>query len=108
MVKRCNKANVRVYVDILLNHMSGNHENAIGTAGSKANTSYYEYPVVPYKKEHFHKYCKVNNYQDANNVRNCELVGLHDLDQSQAYVRQKMVEMLNKAVDVGVAGFRFV
>nr|CAD7462398.1 unnamed protein product [Timema tahoe] len=39
-------------------------------------------------------------------VRNCELVGLHDLDQSSTYVRQKLVDFLDALVDCGVAGFR--
>ncbi|OXU24746.1 hypothetical protein TSAR_000075 [Trichomalopsis sarcophagae] len=106
MVKRCNQVGVRIYVDILLNHMSGNHENARGTGGSKADTFELHYPGVPYNRTNFHKICSVNNYQDAENVRNCELVGLHDLDQSQEYVRDKIATMLNKAVDAGVAGFR--
>jgi len=39
-------------------------------------------------------------------VRNCELVGLHDLDQSLVYVRQKIIEFLNRLIDIGIAGFR--
>jgi len=39
-------------------------------------------------------------------VRNCELVGLHDLNQGVEHVRQKIVEFLNLLIDIGVAGFR--
>ncbi|KAG7210988.1 hypothetical protein KM043_016357 [Ampulex compressa] len=106
MVQRCNKVGVRIYVDVLLNHMSGNHPKAIGTAGSRANTYDLEYYAVPYTAEDFNALCSISNYQDAANVRNCELSGLHDLNQSREYVREKMVEFLNRAIDAGVAGFR--
>ena len=108
MVARCNKVGVRIYVDALLNHMSGNWNNAHGTGNSRADTYKFEYYQVPYHAQHFHKSCSVNNYNDPSNVRNCELTGLHDLDQSQEYVRSKLLDFLNAAVDAGVAGFRFV
>lgn len=86
--------------------MSGNHENAIGTGGSTANTHDLHYPAVPYNKQHFHSICRIHDYNNAENVRNCELEGLHDLDQSQDYVRDKMVDLMNKLIAAGVAGFR--
>ncbi|KAF3428680.1 hypothetical protein E2986_14110 [Frieseomelitta varia] len=106
MVARCNKAGVRIYVDAILNHMSGNWNNAHGTGNSRADTYKFEYYQVPYHQQHFHKPCSVNNYNDPSNVRNCELTGLHDLDQSQEYVKSKLLDFLNAAVDAGVAGFR--
>ncbi|XP_025831914.1 alpha-amylase 1-like [Agrilus planipennis] len=107
MVKRCNNVGVRIYVDVLFNDMSANHDNVVGTGGSTATPNSKSYPAVPYSSEHFHSTCEVNNYNDAYNVRNCELVGLKDLDQSNSYVREKMVEFLNKLISYGVAGFRF-
>ncbi|XP_029173184.1 alpha-amylase 4N-like [Nylanderia fulva] len=106
MVRRCNKAGVRIYVDVVFNHMTGDHKDAKGTGNSTANTYDFSYQAVPYSRYDFHTPCAIDNYQDATNVRNCELVGLHDLDQSKEYVRQKIVTFLNKAIDVGVAGFR--
>ncbi|XP_026669761.1 alpha-amylase-like isoform X2 [Ceratina calcarata] len=106
MVARCNKVGVRIYVDAILNHMSGNWQNAHGTGNSRADTNSLSYPAVPYTAQNFHKPCAINNYNDAVNVRNCELTGLHDLDQSQEYVRNKLVDFMNAAIDVGVAGFR--
>jgi alpha-amylase len=108
MVQRCNNVGVRIYVDILLNHMSGDHINNIGIGGSRADPSNRDYPMVPYNQTHFHPTCQVNDFQNVENIKNCELSGLHDLDQSQEYVRVKLVEMLNKLVNSGVAGFRFV
>lgn len=39
-------------------------------------------------------------------MRNCELVGLHDLNQTIEDTRDKIVDFLNHLIDLGVAGFR--
>lgn len=106
MVRRCNNVGVRTYVDVVFNHMTGDHDNARGTGGSTANTHNLSYPAVPYSQYDFHYPCAITNYRDPGNVRNCELSGLHDIDQSKEYVREKIVNFLNEAVDAGVAGFR--
>ena len=36
------------------------------------------------------------------------LVGMKDLNQGSEYVRGKMIELLNRMIGYGVAGFRFV
>nr|AAG23133.1 alpha-amylase [Diabrotica virgifera virgifera] len=104
MVQRCNNVGVRIYVDVVFNHMSATSGG--GTAGGSCDVGSLSYPSVPFGSNDFHSKCDVNNYQDANNIRNCWLSGLPDLDQSHDYVRQKIVEYLNHLVDLGVAGFR--
>lgn len=47
------------------------------------------------------KLCK-----DANQVRNCMLVGLRDLNQGTEYVRGKIRDLMNRLISYGVAGFR--
>ena len=39
-------------------------------------------------------------------VRNCKLVGLPDLWLGKDYVTDKIVEFMNRLIDIGVAGFR--
>ncbi|XP_049948012.1 alpha-amylase 1-like [Schistocerca serialis cubense] len=105
MVNRCNNVGVRIYVDAVINHMSASWNGLSGVGGSKP--SGYSYPDVPYGTNDFHQPpCTVNNYNDANNVRNCELSGLHDLNDGSDYVRGKIVEYMNKLIGYGVAGFR--
>lgn len=109
MVKRCNKVGVRIYVDILLNHMAaspGNGKSVIGTGGSKAEPEQKNFPSVPYSHYDFHRTCSINDYSNIYEVRNCELVGLKDLNQSVSWVQDKQVELLNHLIDLGVAGFR--
>jgi hypothetical protein len=58
-----------VYVDIVLNHMTGDHENAIGVGGSRANTHNLSYPAVPFGPTDFNQpQCGIYNYGDANEV----------------------------------------
>jgi alpha-amylase len=106
MVRRCNNVGVRIYVDVVINHMTGGTATLTGTAGNMAYGDIKYYPAVPYEYDHFNPTCEVCCYDDAENVRNCELVGLRDLDQGVPHVRNKIVEFLNKLINLGVAGFR--
>lgn len=76
----------RIYVDVVFNHMTGDWSGATGTGGSSADTGSKYYPAVPYGSNDFHSTCTINNYNDADNVRNCELSGLKDLDQVHLHV----------------------
>lgn len=75
MVNRCNRVGVRIYVDMVFNHMTGKSGTIIGTGGSKANAEKLEYPSIPYGPDDFHEpACDINNYNDPKEVRNCKLV----------------------------------
>ncbi|CAH1116249.1 unnamed protein product [Phaedon cochleariae] len=104
MTRRCNDVGVRIYADAVINHMAAT--DGIGKAGSTSNRTHKYFPGVPFGPYDFHDDCGISNYQDATNVRNCELEALRDLDHSKAYVRQKIIEYLNHLIDLGVAGFR--
>ncbi|CAO1327181.1 unnamed protein product [Diamesa serratosioi] len=109
MTTRCNAVGVRIYSDVVFNHMAANQMNetaAIGTGGSKANPAKRDYPAVPYNVSNFHPLCALNDYQNVYQVRNCELVGLHDLNQTLEDTRSRIVQFLNHLIDLGVAGFR--
>ncbi|KAJ8942593.1 hypothetical protein NQ318_006223 [Aromia moschata] len=93
-----------IYVDAVFNHMAAS--SGSGTAGSTCDADSKSFPAVPYDSSDFHESCAINNYNDATNVRNCELEGLKDLDQSKEDVRGKIVDFLNHCVSLGVSGFR--
>lgn len=104
MCNRCNKVGVKIYSDIVFNHMSAQQGNGVG--GSQSNPGGPHFPAVPYGPGDFNSNCAINNYGDANQVRNCRLVGMPDLNQGSGYVRDKIVELLDKLIDLGVTGFR--
>lgn len=74
MIDRCNRVGVRIYVDIVFNHMAAH--NGTGTGGTTADVTHLIYPGVPYGPNDFHSPCIIRNYNDANEVRNCKLVGM--------------------------------
>jgi alpha-amylase len=106
MVERCARAGVGIYVDAVINHMTG-QSSGVGSHGTAFTK--YEYPGL-YAATDFHQPpCTINGADYANapdRVRRCELVGLADLDTGAAAVRAKIVAYLNALVDLGVAGFR--
>jgi alpha-amylase len=108
MVERCRNAGVRIYVDVVVNHMAAPQPDnpAIGTAGSKADPLARDFPAVPFVRENFYQSCQIQNYNNATEVRVCELSSLPDLNQGNATVRTKIIEFMNHLIDLGVAGFR--
>ncbi|XP_055855402.1 alpha-amylase A-like [Episyrphus balteatus] len=126
MIRTCNDEGVRIYIDIVINHMAApipfgnfnyegvdeveNLENADvlleGTGGSQANASARDYPGVPYTSSNFHKKCSINDRSDGQQIRNCDFLQLPDLDHYQDSVFEKLVKLFNELIEMGVAGFR--
>ncbi|XP_055383826.1 alpha-amylase 1-like [Condylostylus longicornis] len=108
MVQKCNSVGVKIYVDLVINHMAAEPPNGvvIGTGGSTANPDKKYYPAVPYSYNEFHPTCAIYDYNNPYQVRNCELVGLKDLNQTIESVRKKIVDTMNYLIDLGVSGFR--
>ena len=77
------------------------------TKGSGYNGGSLDYPGVPFGYNDFHQpYCEINNYQDPQEVRNCYLVSLNDLNGGTDYVRGKIADYINDLINIGVKGFR--
>merc|ERR1712198_414060 len=107
MVQRCNAAGVIVIVDAVINHMTGHGSSGQGTGGSGYDGGSESYDGVPFSSMDFHQpYCEINDYGNVNEVRNCYLVSLNDLDGGKDYVRQKIADYFNDLVNIGVSGFR--
>ncbi len=106
MVQRCDAVGVDIYVDAVINHMTG-----VGSGTGIAGTTYTEYDYANYASWDFH-HCgrngndDIQNYGDRWEVQNCELVNLADLDTGAEYVRNTVAAYLQDLVDIGVAGFR--
>ncbi len=104
MVSACHAAGVKVYVDAVLNHMQGAGQSGVGSAGN--SFSDLSDPGVPYSSSDFHTPCAIQNYQDRNQVQNCQLSNLTDLKTESSYVRGKEDGYLNDLISLGVDGFR--
>jgi alpha-amylase len=106
MVLDCASAGVDIYVDAVINHMTG-QTSGMGSHGTVYQK--YEYPGL-YTATDFHRpICTIagEDYQtNPANVRNCELLGLADLNTGDASVRSKIAAFLVDLVGLGVRGFR--
>ena len=59
-----------IYVDVVVNHMTGHGASGHGTGGSSYDGPSENYPGVPFSSLDFHQpYCEISNYNDPNNVR---------------------------------------
>ena len=107
MVAACGEAGVDVIADAVINHMAG-VDGGTGVAGT--DFTHYEYPGL-YSEDDFHD-CPmtasgdIENYSDQQQVQECELVNLADLDTGSEKVRDTIAAYLNALTDLGVAGFR--
>ncbi len=109
MVTTCRRAGVKVYVDAVINHMTGQGSLSYGGV----TYSKYDYPGL-YTQANFHQQgtdCPSSDgtIQDFNNlvqVRKCELSSLADLRTETTYVRNTLANYLNKLIRYGVSGFR--
>jgi alpha-amylase len=117
MVATCRRAGVKVLVDAVINHMTGQGNISYG------GVSYtkYNYPDL-YSPNNFHSYpadCPIpppagsgrregdiTDFNDYTQVFKCELVGLSDLRTETNYVRNTLAAYLNKLISYGVSGFR--
>ena len=104
MILRCMNAGVRIYVELVLNHMADGEKKLVGFGGSEADPMALNYPEIPYTLKDFHDYCDINP-EDPISVRNCRLMKLPDLNQGSENVRNKIVEFMNEMIEAGVTGF---
>ncbi|HET9649317.1 MAG TPA: alpha-amylase family glycosyl hydrolase [Microlunatus sp.] len=116
MVKTCRQAGVKVYVDAVINHMTGQGDTSYG-GRTFQRYAYRDLGVnrnASYANSDFHKYSgdcpsASGGIEDFNNlaqVRYCELVGLSDLRTDTSTVRKTLAAYLNKLIGYGVSGFR--
>lgn len=112
MVDTCADQGVRIYVDAVINHMTGPQE---GSSTGSAGTTWeqYEYPDLfgdgeaSYTYDDFGPcYDTIENWDDKEEVQNCELLDLADLDTGSSHVQDQIVRYLNNMIDLGVGGFR--
>ncbi|GAA3066453.1 hypothetical protein GCM10020000_58240 [Streptomyces olivoverticillatus] len=102
MVAACHSAGVKVVVDAVVNHMT----SASGTGTGGTPYTKYGYPGL-YQDADFHT-CRrpVADYTDRNDVQNCELVKLADLDTGSDHVRSAIAGYLDDLLSLGADGFR--
>ncbi|BAR06299.1 pullulanase [Scardovia inopinata] len=105
MIATCKAAGVGIIADAVINHMAGTGQAGTGVAGSTYSDG--NFPAVPYTSSDFHTCTKnVSDYTKADEVWNCRVTGLQDLNTASSSVQDKIAAYMKKLLDLGVAGFR--
>jgi alpha-amylase len=110
MVQRCRAKGVGIYVDAVINHMTGIEDGKTGVGIAGSRYSHYDYPGL-YSRDDFNhcgltQYNDITDYNDRAQVQTCELLNLADLKTSSPSVQGKIRTYLQGLLDLGVAGFR--
>lgn len=108
MITACHNAGVRVYVDVVANHLSA--ASGIATNGASYSATTLTYPR--FSAADFHPNCAIQDGDygspgNRNSVTSCRLVGLPDLNTGSAYVQGQIKNYLTAMINMGVDGFRF-
>lgn len=108
MINTCHTAGVRIYVDVVVNHLSA----ATGTATNGASFSATTLTYPRFSANDFHANCAIQDADygtpgNRNSVTNCRLVGLPDLNTASSYVQTQIKNYLTTMINMGVDGFRF-
>jgi alpha-amylase len=106
MITTCHAAGIKVYADVVPNHMTAQGNGGVGDHGTTFPDAY-DYPPL-YSAADFHS-CRtsITNWDDESQVWNCELSGLADLNTGSAYVRDQEAAYLNSLIALGVDGLRW-
>ena len=110
MVTDCRKAGVKVYVDAIINHTTGQGSTSYGGVDYQP----YTYAKAGYGRDDFHVpvgACPssdggIQDFNSRTEVQSCNLVGLEDLRTETPKVRATLAAYLNKLIRYGVSGFR--
>ena len=106
MVNRCAAVGVDVYVDVVLNHTTGDPAQTGGTCiGSDGTTCGYKSVTGLYSAADFHNDCSID-WNNAWTVQNCWLSGLQDLKTESSYVQGKLRDYMTDLNNLGVNGIR--
>lgn len=102
MVETCHAAGVKVIADAVINHM------AAGSGTGTGGTAYTKYGYPGYFEDADFHTCRtdIKDYTNRDDVQNCELVGLPDLDTGKEEVRSTIAAYLDDLRSTGVDGFR--
>jgi alpha-amylase len=109
MVRRCAAAGVGIYVDAVINHMTGQRfadDPLWGTGSAGSGYDFQSYP--DYRPEDFHQpYCESgSDTTERHKLQRCAASGRADLNTESDRVQNRIGDYLNGLLELGVAGFR--
>ena len=133
MINRCRSNNVRVYAEIVINHMtedsndmnpihysytcntwgpkSGSGLSPFYTHAGQIKNNYYtsqppanEYPAIPYFPSDFHCGRGIDDWWDPEELFYGSLVGLQDINTEKEYPRKRIAGYIINLLSIGISG----
>ena len=137
MIDKCRKNNIRIYSQIVINHMVGNgndmyqshkRQNCFewgqktGSAGSPfwttkgrdqnnqytGNIPVFEFPAVPYFATDFHCYKQFESKEKTDELNNGWIGDLIDLNTEKDYVQQRIADFITDLLSIGISGISII
>ncbi len=106
MVSRCAAVGVDIYVDVVINHTTGDPGQTGGTCiGSNGTTCGYRSVSGLFGFQDYHEDCPIDGGSQFS-IQNCWLSGLADLKTESTYVQNVLRGYMNDLVSLGVQGIR--
>jgi alpha-amylase len=110
MINTCHTAGVRVYADVVPNHVAA--AGSVSSANVGYNPGALSYPR--FGSANFHPACDIvqSDYNgtasggNRSHVTQCRLVNLPDLDTGSTYVQGELRNYFNVLLNMGIDGFR--
>ena len=137
MINICRSHNIRIYSQVVINHMAGNGNDMYeihkkedcstwgaktGSAGSPfwttkgryeynpytGNIPVIEFPSVPYFASDFHCYLDFENEKDIYQLNYHWIKELSDLNTGKEYVQQRIADFLTELLSIGISGISII
>ena len=137
MINECRSNNIRIYSQIVINHMTGNgndmyeiHKNGncslwgakTGSGGSPfwttkgryennlytGNIPVIEFPSVPYFASDFHCFLNFNDNRNTYELNYHWIGDLIDLNTEKEYVQQRISDFITDLISLGISGISIV
>ena len=93
MIKRCHQVGIKIYVDFIVNHMTGKLKG-FGVGG----TPYEKFNYPEFGPEYFRETCDIEDWLDPFQLRYCELAHLSDLKTELPFVRNSLAKQMNELI----------
>lgn len=89
LIAEAHARDIWIMVDVVCNHMTCNDCYAcVGCDGDLTTTKPFDSP------EYFHDLCQIQNWDNQEEVENCRLANLPDLDQDHPFVRETLINWI--------------
>ena len=103
LISKAHQMDILVMLDVVANHVGYVDSNPVEIKSVKDKKEYKQIEdfskIKPFDKaEYYHKMCEIHDWNDIWQLENCRLCGLPDLDQDHEFVKDYLLNWIQKTV----------